>query len=682
MDSTRRVAPVRTIAMLLAPMAVIVGAPGVLDAQSQIWRDGAFTDSTGRTILYGLRTRSDWNPSEPRGVFVYFHGNNTGTADQMLRIAWVDFRQVLDLGLAVAVVASPNSSGRGDAWQPTNLFGHDIGKYGTRSWASKPDSRLIHELLQSGFNSELAVDHNRVIFMGSSQGACFLNDFLHLYAGVYGGGFHLHCGCFWGPSSPWYYVPRQESPWTPTYQWTAHGASHASERLRVFVETTTEDRLHSEGVDMAEYYSQILGLDTRWDLDAPGDHCSTGSTPRSEIWQWLSSVPSQPPLTVANDADGDGIHNAVDPDDDNDGAPDVIDAVPLEPRDWLDTDRDGIGNFADRDANGDGVDNADDPFPLDPREWRDNDADGIGDSLDADDDNDGLPDSTDPDPLHGTRNDQLSFHRVETGVWYVNEYGGNGRHPAASVHEAQPASVVYPEPQGNRQSYQFVELGDSAARFEIMIDRLDRDEPCEAVLLPAFCNPDDPETPYPYFEHYIDWIHVDRNRNRDLTDDGPPLVRAGNTADVFSSPRPHYTVLEVPYASGDVLPYGILLSTKSELARGAFYVGASTWMGYVEPPSGDPVLVATVDTNVDGLFNTGEAPDDFEGAVRDLRDITCIDFDRNGALNECEQTEDYTGERVNPVYPGQSFELDGHEWTISVAPSGNSVVWFTADANR
>ena len=111
-------------------------------------------------------------------------------------------------------------------------------------------------------------------------------------------------------------------------------------------------------------------------------------------------------------------------------------------------------------------------------------------------------------------------------------------------------------------------------------------------------------------------------------------------------------MLEVPYTSGDVLPYGILLSTRRELSWGAFYVGASTWMGYEEPPFGDPVLVATVDANVDGLFNTGEAPDDFEGAVRDLRDITCIDFDRNGALNECEQTEDYTGERVNPVYPG------------------------------
>ncbi len=652
--------PLRTIVMLLASIAVFRAAPGALDAQTPTWRDGTFTDSTGRTILYRFWTRSDWNNNEPRGVLVYFHGNNTGTADELRRSNWVDTQQAFQLGLAVAVVASPGSR---SAFHPTTLFGSDMGKYGVRIWESKPDARLIHELLQSGFNSELAVDHDRVIFMGGSQGTCLLNHFLHLYAGVYGGGFHLHCGCFWGPSS---FVPREYSPWTPTYQWTPFGASYVSERVRVFVEATTEDFLHSDAVDMAEYYSQILGLDTRWDLDAPGGHCDQGATPWPDVWEWLSTGPVQTRSGNANDVDGDGIDNTVDPDDDNDGAPDVIDALPLEPRDWLDTDRD---------ADGDGVDNAVDPFPLDPREWRDNDADGIGNILDADDDNDGLPDTVDPVPLQGTRNDQLGFHLVESGVQYVPELFSpfvGGRHPAASVHAAKPATVIYPPPRGNRQSYQFIELGDSAKpRFEIMIDRLDRDEACEAVLLAEFCDP-----PYQYFEHYIDWIYIDRNHNQDLTDDGPPLVRAGNRADVFSAASANYTVLEVPYASGEVLPYGIILSTWDDPTDGAFYLGASTWIGRVRPPVGEPVLVATIDTNVDGLFNTGEPPDNFDGPVRDLRDITCIDFDRNGVLNECEQTEDYTGERVSPVYPGQPFELDGRRYTISVAPSGHSVAWF------
>ena len=332
----------------------------------------------------------------------------------------------------------------------------------------------------------------------------------------------------------------------------------------MFVEATTDDFLHSDAVDMEKYYSELLDLDTRSDLEEPGGHCWSGATPWPVVWEWLSAVPVPERSGGAGDADGDGVDDAVDPDDDNDG----------------------------------------------------------------------LPDATDPDPLRGTRLDQLAFRRVETGVAYVYE-SSSPRHPAASVHGAKPASVIYPEPRGTRQSYQFIELGDGAnPRFEIMIDRLDRDEPCEAVLLAELCDPEAKQ--FLYFEDYIDWIYIDRNQNQNVTDDGPPLVRAGNTHDVFSSPRVH-TVLEVPYASGDVLPYGILLSTWDDPGRGAFYMGAGTWIGHVQPPFGERVLVATVDANVDGLFDTGGPPDDFDGPVRDLRDITCVDLDRNGLLNECDR---------------------------------------------
>ena len=589
----------RTVTTLLALVAVFRAASPVLDAQAHIRRDGAFTDSTGRTVLYRYWTRSDWNMSEPRGVLMYFHGNSRGTADDLRRIEWPALLQALDLGLAVAVVAAPASDG---TRTPADLFGYDMDSSGTRVWRAKPDSRLIHELLQSGFNSELAVDHDRVIFMGGSQGTCFLALFLEQYAAVYGGGFHAWCGCFWGKS---YDVPpRSYDPWTPAYQWTPFGASHVSERLRVFVEATTDDFLHSDAVDMEKHYSELLDLDTRSDLEEPGGHCWSGATPWPVVWEWLSAVPVPERSGGAGDADGDGVDDAVDPDDDNDG----------------------------------------------------------------------LPDATDPDPLRGTRLDQLAFRRVETGVAYVYE-SSSPRHPAASVHGAKPASVIYPEPRGTRQSYQFIELGDGAnPRFEIMIDRLDRDEPCEAVLLAELCDPETKQ--FLYFEDYIDWIYIDRNQNQNVTDDGPPLVRAGNTHDVFSSPRVH-TVLDVPYASGDVLPYGILLSTWDDPGRGAFYMGAGTWIGHVQPPFGERVLVATVDANFDGLFDTGGPPDDFDGPVRDLRDITCVDLDRNGLLNECEQTEDYTGERVNPVYPGQPFELDGRRYRISVAPSGHRITWLT-----
>ena len=118
------------------------------------------------------------------------------------------------------------------------------------------------------------------------------------------------------------------------------------------------------------------------------------------------------------DIDGDGIANHLDPDDDQDGVPDVEDAFPLDPEEWEDKDADWIGDNLDADDDGDGVgddqngngisdyeeldfdgDGVDrsksvpwDAFPLDPTEWRDNDGDSIGDNADTDDDNDGVSD--------------------------------------------------------------------------------------------------------------------------------------------------------------------------------------------------------------------------------------------------------------------------------------------------
>ena len=118
------------------------------------------------------------------------------------------------------------------------------------------------------------------------------------------------------------------------------------------------------------------------------------------------------------DIDADGKANHLDPDDDQDGVPDVEDAFPLDPEEWQDKDKDSIGDNLDADDDGDGagddrngngiadheeldfdadgVDRARsipwDVFPFDPKEWQDTDGDGTGDNADTDDDNDGFSD--------------------------------------------------------------------------------------------------------------------------------------------------------------------------------------------------------------------------------------------------------------------------------------------------
>lgn len=55
------------------------------------------------------------------------------------------------------------------------------------------------------------------------------------------------------------------------------------------------------------------------------------------------------------DTDGDSLGDYSDPDDDNDGYPDISDGFPLNSKEWIDTDWDGIGDNEDEDYNGNGI---------------------------------------------------------------------------------------------------------------------------------------------------------------------------------------------------------------------------------------------------------------------------------------------------------------------------------------
>ena len=90
------------------------------------------------------------------------------------------------------------------------------------------------------------------------------------------------------------------------------------------------------------------------------------------------------------DNDGDGILDDADPDDDNDGCPDIDDSFPTNPFECSDNDNDGVGDNEDIDDDNDGLFDFEEVSPGE---------DGfITDPLSADTDGDGTPDPEDPCP--------------------------------------------------------------------------------------------------------------------------------------------------------------------------------------------------------------------------------------------------------------------------------------------
>jgi hypothetical protein len=87
------------------------------------------------------------------------------------------------------------------------------------------------------------------------------------------------------------------------------------------------------------------------------------------------------------DTEFDGMGDACDSDDDNDGIPDGSDPYPL------DTDNDGFDNDIDPDDDNDGILDGNDTYPLDTNN------DGEDNDIDDDDDGDGFLDVNDPLPL-------------------------------------------------------------------------------------------------------------------------------------------------------------------------------------------------------------------------------------------------------------------------------------------
>ena len=312
----------------------------------------------------------------------------------------------------------------------------------------------------------------------------------------------------------------------------------------------------------------------------------------------------------AVDTDGDGFGDSVDVDDDGDGVLDGLDDFPLDSTRYADADGDGVDDWADADDDNDGVADTEDAFPRHPGEWADTDGDGIGDNLDADDDGDGRDDQYDPAPkAAGRGGPSLRL--------YPESYGQIARTPLS---EHSHSDVVYPTATGPRKRYGAFPIASVERAF--MIDD---------------------------FGGYAR-IHVDRNDNRDLTDDGPPALATEDGR----VPR----WIDARYPSGAHVPYAVGLLVVGLAAHGAV-TGLSlasdvSWRGEVQVPGGRRLPVGVFDYDGDGYFS---------GRL----DYVCIDIDGNmHSLADC-----YT--RPSAFRPGDTFTLDGQEVQLLVADSGHRV---------
>ncbi|MCH2170734.1 hypothetical protein MK489_08105 [Myxococcota bacterium] len=171
-----------------------------------------------------------------------------------------------------------------------------------------------------------------------------------------------------------------------------------------------------DGDGLPNAWELAMGLDPHLrgdamtDLDGDGvsnfDEYVAGTGPRDADDDGVRDLADAFPLDSREwaDLDGDGVGNNSDPDDDNDGIPDVWeDLNGLDSGDasdaHVDLDFDEVTNLQEflagtlpLDRDRDGVMDSQDAFPEDSTEWADSDLDGVGNNIDADDDGDGLLD--------------------------------------------------------------------------------------------------------------------------------------------------------------------------------------------------------------------------------------------------------------------------------------------------
>lgn len=216
-----------------------------------------FTDSKGRKAQVFFSLPAKYDPAVPSGMLMYFHGNDLDP-DDTYQPPFYEFQDRADAhGLIAAALKSID--------RRTNADGTI-----SREWRDA-DGRLLEELLRSDIGGCFKLDRTRIYLEGASQGACFLSaNLAEFLPSDFQGGVIGLCGC-WG---------------TATFNHPVDIPTLRS-RWKVFVENTTGDFLHDQGVMGLDIYKYNYGADVRADLDRAGGHCVDMRANAAAALNWM-----------------------------------------------------------------------------------------------------------------------------------------------------------------------------------------------------------------------------------------------------------------------------------------------------------------------------------------------------------------------------------------------------------
>lgn len=199
------------------------------------------------------------------------------------------------------------------------------------------------------------------------------------------------------------------------------------------------------------------GLLNEYDVDDILPNPTNGTTPTS--YPDVNNPGDDRDWRQSGDADGDGVLDIVDADDDNDGIPDAIEGVGDTDGDGrpdardLDSDNDGISDLAEAggvDTNGDGridgvfadadADGLHDTYDAstggDAIANLDTDGDGIANAYDKDSDNDGIPDVVEALGADGNNDGIIDFYFDSDGDGFSNDIDGDSDNDGSAENAA------------------------------------------------------------------------------------------------------------------------------------------------------------------------------------------------------------------------------------------------------